>query len=120
MSQALTIADLVWMRSNDLDALSDEEVLSIGALSDDYLKAEKKRHWSDQDNQIRISRNGRIVAWTPPRENDNGVMQRPVTRELRPAPIGVDFGRAYALPSMSLGRFVALTNRILIAYLHTA
>jgi hypothetical protein len=120
MSQALTIVDFMGMSSNDLYALSDDEMLSIGALSDDYLKAEKKRHWSDQDNQIRISRNGRIVAWTPPRENDNGVMQRPVTRELRPAPVGVDFGRAYALPSMSLDRFVALTNRILIAHLYAA
>jgi hypothetical protein len=120
MPEALTIADLAGMHSNDFYALSDEEVLSIGAASDAYVKAEKKRHWSDQDNQIRISRNGRIVAWTPPREDDDGVMQRPVTHELRPACAGVDFGRAYAMPSMSLDRFVELTNRILIAHLHTA
>ena len=120
MSETFTIADLAWMRSNDFDALSDEEVLSIGAMSDDYVRAQKARHWSDQDNQIRISRTGRIVAWAPPRENDDGVMQRPVTHELRPASVGVDFGRAYALPSMSLDRFVALTNRILIAHLRVA
>lgn len=120
MSETFTISDLAWMSSNELDELSDEEVLSIGAMSDAYVKAQKALHWSNQESQIRISRAGRIVDWTPARENDNGVMKRPVTRELRPACIDVDFGRAYALPSMSLDRFVALTNRILIAYLRTA
>lgn len=97
-----------------LDALRDATTgEEVEAIADAYAANEKHRHWSDQDNATIIDRHAGIWYLTPPREDDNGVMQE-ARRSCRDkgAP-SINLGREYMLPPMSVERTIRLRNLLI-------